>query len=91
MNRRYLTVREVLTASPEFFLSVVSECRRDGNFRYRSVGTVYNLVYDTKKRVLNWSDSEGDPTVTDIDLDDKIEFHGGGKWTYGLYIDENQN
>jgi hypothetical protein len=88
MKRKYLTVRELLTATPEFMSEVVSETRKDGYYRCSSKGSVHNVVYNTHNSTLEWSDSDGDPRVADIGIDDAIEFRGSGKWTYGLYTEE---
>jgi hypothetical protein len=66
----------------------MSFCWHDGEVRCDTIGISDVKITPSSREGsfdVHWSDSNGDPSVYDVKLDDKIDNIGDGDWNYGLY------
>lgn len=77
-----VSARELLEMPESELAKLKSFCWHEGRYRCDTVG-ISDL--SVKGLVVNYSDSNGDPTVYVTSLDQKIDNIGDGEWNYGLY------
>lgn len=82
-----ITLKELIEMSDKDLRKLMSYCWHDGDYRCDTIG-ISNLK--TEKLVdgrynVEWSDSNGDPSLYAISLNGKINNVGDGAWNYGLF------
>lgn len=77
-----ITVRELRMMEESEWKELKSYCWKYGSPRCQSIG-ITKLKFSEGK--INYSDSNGDPTIYIGGLDEKLHKIGDGKWIYGLY------
>lgn len=77
-----ITIRELRMMEESEWKELKSYVWKYGEPRCQSIG-ITNLKFSEGK--IEYSDSEGDPTMYIDGLDEKLHKIGQGKWVYGLY------
>lgn len=88
-----ITFSELKEMDEEELKNLTSYCWRDGDPRCgcKGVSDLKIELYETGNnsgqiKIVNWSDSDGDPTIDGpYPLSKKIHKLGDGTWNYGLY------
>jgi hypothetical protein len=83
-EREYLTVQDFLKIA-DTATDIVILTKKYGEYRCHCLTPVRNLRYDFEKRILQWSDDDGDPTLN-VGLDEKInDINNCGKYSTTVF------